>query len=368
MKILLAIDGLRQGGKERRFLELLIALAEDPQVDVRAVVFAEDIGFSIPNTIADKIDVYPRRHRYDPRPAFKLLSSINKWRPDVVHSWGVLAALLCGGSLLMTGSKAHHIASVITDTTGIRLLNLKQRVMFELAVFSADAVVSNTKLGLSRYPFIVNRAAFVIPNGVRVERFIRSDVVERTFPFNSTKFNRFVVMVAAVRPHKDFDFFIDVAKQMRREYNDVAFVGIGGGELAPLVERVRDEVIENVFFLGPREDVELCLSWSDVGVLFPDSNVHGEGISNSIVEYMFSGIPTVTTDYTGASCEIIDSGVEGFIVEPRLEIVSTTIGKLLEDKEFGRAMGARAKARALAKLSIATMVERHKDAYSGGVS
>ena len=63
-------------------------------------------------------------------------------------------------------------------------------------------------------------------------------------------------------------------------------------------------------FAGKRDDVPSLLASADVSVLPSDR----EGFSNAILESMASGIPVVATD-VGGNREVIDSGIDGYIVQ-----------------------------------------------------
>ena len=66
-----------------------------------------------------------------------------------------------------------------------------------------------------------------------------------------------------------------------------------------------------VIFWGPEKDVKNLYVMSDVFVL---PTIY-DPFSNATLEAMSSGLPVITTPYNGVS-EIIDDGVQGFIVDP----------------------------------------------------
>lgn len=121
-----------------------------------------------------------------------------------------------------------------------------------------------------------------------------------------------VGIVANLRPVKAIDVFIKSAQLVRKEVSQAVFVIVGdGSERNALESMCRDLGVSNcVCFLGKRLDIPDILSCIDVGVLSSSS----ESFSNSIIEYMASGLPVVCTDVGGA-LEAIDNGMNGFIVE-----------------------------------------------------
>ena len=71
---------------------------------------------------------------------------------------------------------------------------------------------------------------------------------------------------------------------------------------------------DRIIFLGFRNDVEEIIKVSTLTVLFTNYHIHGEGISNSILESMAIGVPVVATQ-GGGTPEIIDHGKNGYMVK-----------------------------------------------------
>lgn len=119
-------------------------------------------------------------------------------------------------------------------------------------------------------------------------------------------------IVANLRPVKSIDVFIKAAQLVKQEIPRAGFIIVGeGSEMNTLKSMCRDLGISNsVRFLGRRLDIPDILSCIDVGVLSSSS----ESFSNSILEYVASGIPVVCTD-VGGVLEAIDDNVNGFVVK-----------------------------------------------------
>ena len=65
--------------------------------------------------------------------------------------------------------------------------------------------------------------------------------------------------------------------------------------------------------MGRRSDVEALVQIFDIGVLCTNLKVHGEGISNSIIEYMVLGKPVIATDGGGTN-ELITDNENGYLI------------------------------------------------------
>jgi glycosyltransferase involved in cell wall biosynthesis len=68
--------------------------------------------------------------------------------------------------------------------------------------------------------------------------------------------------------------------------------------------------MKDCIFLENRTDKMVLLGAMDVGVITSDS----EGLSNSIMEYMASGLPCVATN-VGGNPELVHHGVNGFLTK-----------------------------------------------------
>jgi L-malate glycosyltransferase len=120
-----------------------------------------------------------------------------------------------------------------------------------------------------------------------------------------------VGIVANLRPVKGVDVFLRAATFVRKQIPDVRFLVIGEGNERSRLEALSRElrIDDVVIFLGRREDIERILTAFDVGVL----SSHSESFSNSIVEYMATGLPVVCTD-AGGCREAIDGYGHGKVV------------------------------------------------------
>ncbi len=95
--------------------------------------------------------------------------------------------------------------------------------------------------------------------------------------------------------------------------DDAVLWMIGEGELRPILERQLQQASPTgrIRLLGSRHDIERYLAAADFAVL-PSL---AEGLSNSLLEYMATGLPTVGTRVSGTE-DLIVSGVTGELVEP----------------------------------------------------
>lgn len=141
----------------------------------------------------------------------------------------------------------------------------------------------------------------------------------------------------------------------------VRLVMLGGGPLREQVQRIVDEAgLSALCWLpGERSDVADVMRGLSCFAL-PSL---AEGISNTILEAMASGLPVVATD-VGGNAELVDEGSTGLIVPPaNAEALAEAIGRLASDPGRAAAMGGAGRTRAVGQFSLEAMVARYQGIY-----
>ena len=173
-------------------------------------------------------------------------------------------------------------------------------------------------------------------------------------------------MVATFSDNKDYETYISAAKMIFQKRNDVTFLAIGDGEnLEKCKKMVKPQFQDRIRFLGKQNDVESIINVFDVGVLSTNTKVHGEGISNSIMEYMALSKPVVATRGGGTN-ELIEEWVTGFMVPSGdYNKLSHWIEHLLTNMQLAEQMGKAGKKRLKDYFSMKNMIESYIALYNG---
>jgi glycosyltransferase involved in cell wall biosynthesis len=358
MKILFFVESLYRGGKERRAVDLMQFLKRQNDIEIILVLTEDKIYYQSVFDLGIPIIILKRKGiKYDPGLFIKFYKCCRQYNPDIIHAWGKMTVFYAIPARLIR--RIPLISSMISDSVGRFARFSFDSFFFNTGIFLSDVILSNSKSGLSAYNIKTPKAK-VIPNGVNLERFRgKYDTIRIREEFGiSSEF--ILIMVASFTGYKDYDLFIDTAREIAKLRDDTTFLGVGDGpEWNRIQKRVQDENIKNVILTGMRTDIESLVTASDIGLLC----TFNEGISNSIIEYMALGKPVISTDRTGGSREIIIDGETGFCVERRTEEVVAHIIMLLNNQSLRLAMGENGKNRISSQFSIGRMGDEFLTLY-----
>ena len=138
---------------------------------------------------------------------------------------------------------------------------------------------------------------------------------------------------------------------------------VGDGPMQPELRQLAAslDLGDFVHFTGPLEDVPAALQALDLFVL-PSLN---EGISNTILEAMATGLPVLATA-VGGNAELVAESVSGRLFGARdIDGLTTLMVDYLADPELRALHGQAARARAIDQFSLDAMVDRYADLYDG---
>jgi glycosyltransferase involved in cell wall biosynthesis len=212
----------------------------------------------------------------------------------------------------------------------------------------------------------------VIPNGVDTDRFRPRRGLPKlsshenvAVPFSGPDGGKHpvVAIVAALRPEKNHELFLQAAALVRRELPKTRFLIIGDGPRRPLLEKLAADLdlAEAVSFLGSRNDVAELLSTVEVLVL----SSHTEASPVSVLEAMAAGVPVVATR-VGSLAETVCDGQSGYLVPPGdAGAIASRVASLLRDRGLAQRMGRAGRQHVLAQASLRSMVEGYQNLLAG---
>jgi glycosyltransferase involved in cell wall biosynthesis len=363
IKIVFFIGGLVSGGKERRLIELLSFLKKNSDYETIVLTTKSTVHYKE----FSELGVY---HQQIGKSRFLKVFFILKdlyfffkaQKPEIVHTWGRVQTMYTLPLKLAFGFKL--INSQITNAPSRFSFSDKKidRINFKFS----DVIISNSQAGVAAYQ-PDQKKTVVIPNGMRMERFERlpaKDVVKKKYGV-STPF--LVIMVATLSTKKNYPLFFRVAKEVIKSRSDVTFLSAGWFDADAPYYKENLRIIDNedrIILVGEIQDVEALVNAADIGVLFSTSS-YGEGLSNSILEYMALSKPTIATSF-GGSKELVRNAETGFLVEPEnIEDIVPIFCNLLDQPELMVEMGVKARKDVEENYTIERMGQRYKAIYMG---
>ncbi len=337
MKIVFLTDNLTKGGKERRMLELIKGLLKKNNIHIELILFKNKIDYPEIHDLGIVVHIIERKPKYNPFTFLKLYRICKRVQPDIIHTWSSMSTIWAIPSVKLLNIKLLN-GSIANAPHNLKTWNKK----FLIAKFSflfSDMIVGNSNAGLKAYRAPKSKS-HCIPNGfdfVRLKKIKKSELIRKKYKLGTD----FIIgKIAAFADRKDYATFVAAAHQIVQLRNDVGFLAIGNG---PNLEKIKNSVPassrDKIIFPGSLRDVESVINVFDIGVLSTNNDVHGEGISNSIMEYMALGKPVIATEGGGTN-EILLDGKTGFLVPPKSsQILANKILELIENPGKAQQMG-----------------------------
>jgi len=210
----------------------------------------------------------------------------------------------------------------------------------------------------------------VVPNGIRVERYVDAcRHLDRNAFLKSKNLPADCLLVGSIaelRKLKRHDDLIRAASLIVRDFENVHFV-IAGVDTSPKSE-IKTELIElaiklklqdRVHFLGWLDDAEYLLCAMDVFV----SASATESFGLSIVEAMAAGTAVVATRTEGAQ-EVVEDQETGMLVPiGDFETMAKTLTALLKDENRRNEIGKRSSRSVKERFSLDRMVDEIEKIY-----
>ncbi|MEQ8718306.1 MAG: glycosyltransferase family 4 protein [Acidimicrobiales bacterium] len=159
-----------------------------------------------------------------------------------------------------------------------------------------------------------------------------------------------IITVARYEGLKGHEYALEAIAAVVERGVDASYVIVGSG-----TPQERQRLIGLVRRFGLEDRVELTgwISPDDVAARMRQAHLFllastSEGLNNSTLEAMATGLPVVVTD-VGGMPEAVTDGVEGFVVPAREpDALADAIARLVGDRSAASAMGDRGRARVLA--------------------
>lgn len=294
--------------------------------------------------------------------AYKYIKKVKKQKKyDLIHAF---FGVPCGAIAYRFRKEIPYIVSSRgSDVPGFNERFSSQYIFLKPIIRrvwrNAAAVIANSQ-GLKELALKTDRNAKIdiIYNGVNIEDFSRRD--------NRESGDITILTVARLIKRKGIDDLIRAVPAIAKERQNIKLRIIGEGnmenELKSLAQKL--EIAKYIEFLGyiPHNEISNYYSSSDIFVL-PSKN---EGMSNTVLEAMASGLPIITTD-TGGTRELIN---ENGIIIPSEDsgAISNAVLRFINDRKLRENMGIKSRkiAESMSWKNVAKEYYRIYEEVAGG--
>lgn len=346
MKIIFVIPNMTGGGTER-----VISLLSDEYVkmgfDVAIMQFA---GYEHAYKLNDKVEDFSIAPKSNGNPfiMIKRLLAMRRYyknNPDsYIFAFCVMGAVF---SVITTWGMKRRI--LVAERSSPDSCNV--RGLRNWAYKHVDRITFQTPDGISYFPDKIAEKAVVIANPVDdsiPERFVGAR-------------SRRIVSVGRLHKVKNHAMLIDAFSEFSRHFTDYELHIYGQGELEQeLKEQAkRLGISEKVVWHGFCEDVKEKIR--DAAIFVLSSN--NEGISNSMLEALSMGIPTIATDCPiGGSRVYITPEENGLLipVDDRKALTEAML-RIASDEEFAEKLSVNA-SQIRKKYSVQSIAEKFLEA------
>ncbi|WKN30495.1 glycosyltransferase [Porifericola rhodea] len=360
MKILTITDSFHTGGKERRLIELLKGL-KSRGVDCELIVLSDIVQYDELYKLNIPIHFLKRAYKKDISIFKKIYKLIKKSQPDIVQSWATMASVYV--TPIVSLLNLPFVNATIADAPSYQSFFSSSKIRKKITFPFSDAIVGNSEAGLRAYQ-APSRKSYAIHNGFDLKRIgtlLPKEKVRQEFNI-STPF--IVGMVGKFEARKDYETYVRAAVKLVQQRKDVTFLAIGdGANLEAMRALVPNDCKNQIIFTGRQSKVESIINLFDIGVLTTNHKVHGEGISNAILEYMVLGKPVIAS-IGGGTAEIVNDQETGYLIEPfDVEALCDKVNNLLDNETLKVRMGKASRDRIDNHFSLDKMTEAYIQLY-----
>lgn len=390
LKILHVVYSLEVGGLENGVVNLINRL--DPERFTQLVCCLTRSGKLAGRIERKGIEVLELGHAANSLrfPLLTLTRLFRRLAPHVVHTrgWGtvdaVFAAKLAGVPLVIHGEHGRDWK----DTEGIQPRRNQIRRLVGLIVDRYVVVCDFFRRWLKDACKVRDDKIVHIPNGVDTARFYplesaisgqQSAISNKNSKLSPQSIELSTSLqalrkqlglptagillgtVGRLDPVKDFSTLLRGFAGVRDRFADVSLAIVGDGPLRSELTKLAGDlgVGPYVYWLGERDDVPSLLRCFD---LFVQTSLF-EGMSNTILEAMATGLPVIATK-TGGNGELVTSGETGDLIPvSSIQALAKALEKYLENPHLRQLHGLRSREKVLERFDLSLMASRYGALY-----
>jgi sugar transferase (PEP-CTERM/EpsH1 system associated) len=363
LRVLHVLDRFDTGGTEHGVLKLVTGLSEQKFESRVCVMRGTHSKLAESAKVKERV-LYAGCPEKGRQLGFsKLIRVFHLWRPHIVHgrNWGAIEAVAAARWARVPVAIHSEHGYELNMLGGLPLRNrLFRRGMYALAdaVFSVSRELSAYH---ARQAGCSPEKVGTIYNGVDTDRFKPRPLESRRIREElGIPEGRFVIGAAGrLVSIKDYPTLLRAAQQLLHAGNDVSVLIVGDGPERVALEREAAPLGERIKFLGKRDDLPVLFNAMNV---FVQTSIC-EGMSNTILEAMASGLPVVATG-VGGNPELVTEEQTGLLFSPGdVPTLAANLARLVGNLSLSRRLGTAARELTLLKFGLERMLASYESLY-----
>lgn len=259
----------------------------------------------------------------------KLRHIIKEIKPDLVLSMPEDIGIYVIAAMIGTG-----IPVVVSERNNPWVMPNKKisRILRKLLYPRLNGIIFQTKGASNFFSKKIRNKGIVLPNPLELD--------DIPLPYKGER-EKTVIGAGRLDKQKNFPLLIDAFQKFQKEHSEYKLIIYGEGPERDYLETyAKDKLNDTSFDLPGRiNNLPEMINKASVFVLSSDY----EGVPNVVIEAMAMGVPCVSTDCApGGAAELIDDGVNGFIVPVGdVDMMSKRIAELVENKDLANEFSSR---------------------------
>ena len=322
-RLLIVLHNLKNGGVER-VLSVLANYFAGKEYDVHILAISSDeVSYPLsPDVKYEYVPIIPIYKRMglfgNLRSVGKIFKQIKRINPDYVIGFDDSIIIRSIPSAWLLRKKI-----IVSERIDPSIYGLPMHIVRQICYDMADHVVFQTDDARAYFPKRTQKKSVVIPNPL-----------SEGLPYRNKETNKDIIMACRLRPQKNVGLAIRAFAQFYKTHPDYRLVVFGEGyQLEELKALAAEKGVENsVLFPGHVDDIHQRMASCAMFLMSSDY----EGLSNSMIEALAIGAPTISTDCpVGGARMMINNGENGLLVPVGDEqAITNAMGKIADDKEL----------------------------------
>ena len=328
-KILFVNSTLTSGGSEKVMVMLANELSKTNEVYMILVKESKNETYKLNDSI--KCNKFTYKHK---NKILKLLERIKKIRQNIKkNNYDCIISFMydINRSVLLStlGLKVPVIISE-RNNPAARKNNFILKIIDNILYKKSKKIVLQTNQVKKFFSTKLQSKIVVIPNPI-------SNQIENAY---KGKRKNKIVAVGRLVEQKNFEMLIEAFSEISKQYNKYNLIIYGEGYLRKKLENLIEQlnIADKVMLPGYVENVNSLMN--DAKMYISSSNY--EGISNSMLEALSMGIPTICTDCpVGGAAMVIKDHENGILIPVGdLNGLILAMKELIADKELAEKLSA----------------------------